>query len=167
MPSLDDIGVAVPVVAQTQLLCLRFEGKAIERQRLGPSPGWVRHVLPALAYAQLRAEEYASISIRVAAVYPEPPAGGMPDFSGSDYDPAFDTHLRSALHGSPWQALIGVIEVQEQWRPVDTPRIDFAIYGRAKAMSVACESTAPTSDGRDSDSPNVPACTPGSAPPPE
>jgi hypothetical protein len=150
VPSLDKVGFGVPVVSLTQLVSLRLEGKAIEGERLGPSPAWVRHVLPALEYAQLRAEDYASISILVAAVYPQPPGDRVPDFSGSDYDPAFETRLRSALHGSPWWALLGVIEVREHWRPADRPRIDLAVYGRAKATFVARERTtlatqAPTS----------------------
>ena len=139
VPSLDKVRFGVPVVWLTQLACLRFEGKALEGQRLGPSAAWVRHVLPVLEYARLRAEDYASISILVAAVYPAPREGRVPDFSGSDYDPAFETHLRNALHGSPWEALLGVVEVREQWRPAHRCRIDVAVYGRAKAMLVACE----------------------------
>jgi len=163
MPSLDKIGFAVPVVSLVQLVCLRFEGKAIEGQRLGPSAAWVRHVLPALDYSRLWAEDYSSISIVVAAVYPEPPEGRVPDFTASDYDPAFETHLRNALHGSPWKPLLRVVEVREQWRPADRPRIDLAVYGEAKPMVVTCERTALASHARDSASPIGPACTPGPA----
>lgn len=137
MPSLDKTVFGVHVVSLAQLVCLRFQGKAIEGQRLGSSAAWVRHVLPALEYARLRAEDYVSISILVVAVYPGPPEGRVPDFSDSDYDPAFETRLRSALHDSAWQALLRVVEVREQWRPADGPRIDVAVYGRAKAMLVA------------------------------
>jgi hypothetical protein len=126
------VGFGVPVVSLAQILSLRFEGSAIEGQRLGASAAWVRHVLPALEYARLRAEDYSSISIVVAALYPESLDGGVPDFSGSDYDPAFETRFRNALEGSPWLALLRDIDVREQWRPADRPRIDLSVYGGAK-----------------------------------
>jgi hypothetical protein len=151
--SLDKVGFGVPVVSLTQLVYLRFEGRAIEGQRLGPSAAWVRHLVPGLEYAGLRAEDYASISIVVAAVYPQPPEGRVPDFCCSDYDPAFEMSLRNALHGSPWQALLGVVEVREQWRPADRPRVDVAVYGRAKATLVDCERTGLASHRRASPSP--------------
>jgi len=143
VPSLDKVGVAVPTVSLMQLVCLRFEGEAIAGQSLGPSAAWVRRILPALEHARLRAEDYASISIVVAAVYPQPPEGRMPDLSASDYDPAFETRLRSALDGSAWQAILGVIEVREEWRPVHTPRIDLAVYG---ALSLI-DQTPPSASG--------------------
>jgi hypothetical protein len=127
-------GANVPTVALELLVQLRISGQALGGRLLACGALWPRHLLPALEHAKVDAADFASISVRITAVYPHSGEHDVPpDFSQSDYEPDFRTDVAAAFDGSPWQELISDVEVREEWHPDTELRIDAAIYGKRRA----------------------------------
>lgn len=112
------------------LVGLKIDEDAIGTPRLAPGALWVRHLCPALDRAQHEADAFEKVLVLVTAVYPA--AGDEsepPDPTISDYEPGFPGYVISAFEDSPWEELVGSVEVREQWRPNQALHLNIGIYG--------------------------------------